>query len=208
MARITLPARISARATRRTWVTTEARATAEAGVTAVEAVRAARLHGTALPRTLPHGPLIHGPLIYRPLIHRLPICGLPICGPPVCGTVPPVLTRVPVALTTVVAIGVPPGVAGRSTIVEVGVTGDDGPTPARVPGGLRTAVAHAPLTTPPATRRPADVTFPKSLHHEAPAQAPLPGPRGRSHQLRSASATVLRVPATATGRPREFPERE
>jgi hypothetical protein len=119
------------------------------------------IHRPLIHRPLIYGPLIPGALIHGPLIHGPPIYGPPICGPPVCGTVPPVRTRVPASLPTVVATGVPPGitagVGGGIAVVEVGVTGDDGPTPARVPGGLQTAVAHAPLTTPggnsPACRR-------------------------------------------------------
>jgi hypothetical protein len=66
-------------------------------------------------------------------------------GPSAHGTVPPVRAPVPAALTTVVATWV----MGGSTVgANVGVTRGDGPTPARVPGGLRTAVAHAPLTPP------------------------------------------------------------
>ena len=217
--RVTVPARVIARAraagraqvTTRAGaailvpVTTEARVTVSAlvaagstipsRVTAVQAIRAARLHGTVVYRMLPLRTLIYGPTA--------------------SGTVPPV--RTPAALTAVVAGGAPGGtivgasggmivgVAGGSTVgVEAGVTSGHRPTPARICGGLRTAVAHAPLTT----LRPATVTIPKSLHHEAPAQAPLPGRRGRSHLLRSVSSSLPRVPATATGRPRGFPERE
>jgi hypothetical protein len=65
--------------------------------------------------------------------------------------------------------GIKAGVAGGSRIgARAGLTSGNGPTPARVPGGLRTAVAHTPLTNP----RPAAVTVPKSLHHGAPALAP------------------------------------
>jgi hypothetical protein len=122
---------------------------------------------------------------------------------------PPVPAPGPAGLTVVVTNRVPAGitgwVAGGSRVgVEAGVTSGNGPTPARAPGGLRTAVAHAPLTTP----QSAAVTVPKSLHHEAPAQAPLPGLRGPSHPLRSVNPHVPCVPATATGRPRGFPERE
>ena len=193
-ARITIKARITSQAR----ITIKARVTSQARATAVQAVHA-RLPGTALHRTLPPRPLIHGPLIHAP----------PIYGPPTHGTVPPARTRTPASLTAVVPGGILARiivrVAGASTVrVEAGVTSGNRPTPARVPGRLRTAVAHAPLTN----LRPAAVTVPKSLHHEAPAQAPLPGRRGRCHPLRSVSPSVLDVPATATRRPRGFAERE
>jgi hypothetical protein len=95
--------------------------------------------------------------------------------------VPPVRTPAPAARTAGIASRVSPGItawvlpgikAGAGGVSRIGaragLTSGNGPTPARVPGGLRTAVAHAPLTTP----RPAAVTVSKSLHHEAPALAP------------------------------------
>jgi hypothetical protein len=142
---------VERRITVQPWITGQAR------VTAVRAIRAAWFHRTALYRTLPPRMLL--------------------CGPPTSGTMPPVRTSVPAALTALVAIGAPAGVViGRTIRAEVGVTSGDGPTPATVPERLRTAVAHAALTPPAAT-----VTVPKSLHHGAPAQAPLPVRRGRSH---------------------------
>ena len=54
-----------------------------------------------------------------------------------------------------------------------------GPTPARVPGGTRTAVAHAPSPVPD-TSPAAAATRWKSLHHEAPAHPPPPFRPGRS----------------------------
>jgi hypothetical protein len=109
-----------------------------------------------------------GPALYRTLSARTLVY-----GPPACGTVPPARTPTPPTCTAGIAGGVSPGitarVAGGSRIgAGAGLTSGNGPTPARVPGGLRTAVAHAPLTTP----RPAAVTFSKSLHHGAPALAP------------------------------------
>jgi hypothetical protein len=145
------------------------RVTFRARVTAVQAVRVTRLYGTALYRTLPPGTLVY--------------------GPPAYGTVPPVRTPAPAARTPGIAGGVAPGITagvapgtmagvlpgitagveGGSRIgARAGLTSGNGPTQARVPGGLRTAVAHAPLTNP----RPAAVTVPKSLHHGTLALAP------------------------------------
>jgi hypothetical protein len=138
-ARVTVPARIGgatvqARTIVQPRITGQPRLTSQPGitgqprVTAVRAVHTARFHRMTL--VLPPGTLV--------------------CGPPASGTVPPV----PAAVTAVVAIGDPAGVTGGSTVrVEVGVTGGDGSTPARVHGGLRTAVAHTPLTPPLARRR-------------------------------------------------------
>jgi hypothetical protein len=101
------------------------RATSRIRVAAVQAVRATRLHGAALYRMLPPGTLIY--------------------GPPAYGAVPPVRSRATAALTAGIARGVPPKIVGGSAIgLEAGLTSGNGPTRARVPGGLRTAVAHAP----------------------------------------------------------------
>src|SRR5262249_56139087 len=78
---------------------------------------------------------------------------------------------VPAGITVGVTGGVP---AGITVGVTAGVTGGNGPTPARVPGGLRTAVAHAPLSALRQPRRPAHATSPKSLPHAAPAPTPPP----------------------------------
>ena len=163
--RVTVPARVTAwlRATSWASVTTKAR------VTAVQGIRLTGLYGTALDRTLAPGTLVY--------------------GPPAYGTVPPVCTPSPAARTAGIASGVAPGITagvspgtmarvlpgitagieGGSRIgARAGLTSGNGPTQARVPEGLRTAVAHAPLTNP----RPAAVTVPKSLHHGTPALAP------------------------------------
>ena len=126
-ARVTVPARIGG-ATVQARTTVQPRITGQPRVTAVRAVHTARFHRITL--VLPPGTLV--------------------CGPPASGTVPPV----PAAVMAVVAIGAPAGVTGGSTVrVDVGVTGGHGSTPARVHGGLRTAVAHTPLTPPLARRR-------------------------------------------------------
>ena len=143
-ARVTVPARIGG-ATVQARTTVQPRITGQPRVTAVRAVHTARFHRMTL--VLPPGTLVG--------------------GPPASGTVPPV----PAAVMAVVAIGARAGVTGGSTVrVDVGVTGGHGSTPARVHGGLRTAVAHTPLTPP----WPAAVTVPKSLHHGAPRQTLLP----------------------------------
>ena len=127
-ARVTVPARIGG-ATVQARTTVQPRITGQARVAAVRAVQTARFHRRTLCRMLAAGTLV--------------------CGPPAYGTEPPVRTPVPATVTAAVAIGAPAGVVGGSTVrVEVGVTGGDGPTPARVHGGLRTAVAHAPLAPP------------------------------------------------------------
>jgi hypothetical protein len=82
-----------------------------------------------------------------------------ICGPPAYGAVPPARTSVPATLMAFVAIGVPAGVVSRSTVrAEVGVTSGDGPTPARDPERLQTAVAHAALAPPAATVTRPEIT--------------------------------------------------
>ena len=191
--RVTVPARVTAwlRATSWASVTTKAR------VTAVQGIRLTGLYGTALDRTLAPGTLVY--------------------GPPAYGTVPPVRTPAPPAraagiaggvssgITAGVLPGITGGVVGGSRIgSRAGLTSGDGPTPARVPGGFRTAVAHAPLTTPGLPPLP-------SRNHsimEHRRRPPLPVRLGRSHLLRSVSPPVPCVPVTATSRPREFPERE
>jgi hypothetical protein len=197
VARVTVPARVGgatvqARTTVQPRITRQARVTAvqpritrQARVTAVQTVRTARFYRTALDRTLPPRRLIRRPSAY--------------------GTVPPVRTPVPAPLTAVVAIGAPAGVMGGSTVgAGVGVTSGNGPRPARVPGGLRTAVAHAllaPPWPPPLPSRNHSIMKhqrrPRYLVGEA-------GPTG----FRQESACRAGVPATATGRPRRFPERE
>ena len=160
-ARVTILALVSARSRSQARITINARVTFRARVTAAQAVRGTRLHGTALYRSLSPRTLVY--------------------GPPTYGTVPPVRTPAPAARTAGIASRVSPGItawvlpgikAGAGGVSRIGaragLTSGNGPTPARVPGGLRTAVAHAPLTTP----RPAAVTVSKSLHHEAPALAP------------------------------------
>jgi len=176
-----VPARVTATSHPRVYSRAPARvsATCRPRVTAVRTVHTARFRRMTL------------------VLHP----GTLVCGPPASGTVPPV----PAAVTAAVAIGPPAGVTGGSTVrIEVGVTGGDGSTPARVHGGLRTAVAHTPLTPP----WPATVTIPKSLHHGAPRQAPLPVRRGRSHWFTFRRQPGPRAPATATDRPPRFPERE
>jgi hypothetical protein len=212
--RVTVPARVAAQArvTGRTRVMTEARVTVPARIggitvqartkvllrisgqpqitgqpriTAVRAIRAARFHRTAFSRTL----------ALRMLI----------CGPPAYGTVPPVRTPIPAAVRAVVAIGAPAGVVSGSTVrAEVGVTSSDGPTPARVPGRLRTAIAHATLTPPgppPLPSRNHSIMKhqrrPRCLFGEAgPTGLPSGAGLSRAHQLRRSAAR--------TG----FPERE
>jgi hypothetical protein len=177
-ARVTVPARVGG-------ATVQPTITGQARVTAVQAVRTARFNRTAFYRMLPPRMLVSGPPAYR--------------------AVPTVRTPVPAAITAVIAIGALAGVMSESTIrVEVGVTGGDGPTPARVPRGLRTTVAHAPshpLGPPPLPSRNHSI-----MEHQRRTRY-LVGEAGPT-ALPSVSRPVPRAPATATGRPQRFPEHE
>ena len=103
---------------------------------------------------------------------------------------------------------VPPIRIGPAIQVRIFIGAGGGPSPARVPRGPRTAVAHAPSPVPD-TSLAAATTCWKSLHHEAPAKAPPPFRPGRSLALPAGKDHPSPAyQALTTRRSRHLPERD